>query len=68
MSDLILRPSGLPDPNKAYALQIRKHESAGETEYLTLCRVSEAMGKEIVRAGAPYWLFNEPGMDRGGIR
>lgn len=60
MRDLILRPSGLSDPSKAYALQLRSHESAGETEYYTICRVSVELAKEIVNAGAPSWLFREP--------
>lgn len=60
MSDLILRSFGLSPPGKPYALQIRKHESLGETEYYTICYVSLEMGKEIVKAGAPYWMFGEP--------
>lgn len=61
MVDLILRPSSLnKDPRIRWALQLRWHECCGETEYATLCRVSDATAEEIVRAGAPYWLFADP--------
>lgn len=58
MPDLILRPSGIPE--KPWSLQLRYHESLGETEYLTLARVSEETAREIIEAGEPYWLFGEP--------
>lgn len=61
MVDLILRPSGFEEKHKKpWALQLRFHESCGETEYHTLCRVNDETAKEIIRAGAPEWLFGEP--------
>lgn len=61
MVDLVLRPSGRPESeNKPWSLQLRWHESLGETEYLTLARVSDDMAQQIMRAGAPFWLFGEP--------
>lgn len=59
MVDLILRPSTI-DPKNSFALQLRFHESLGETEYYTLCRISMVIADDIVRAGAPYFMFNEP--------
>lgn len=60
MPDLILRPSGRADPAKAWSLQLRYHESYGPAEYFTIARVSEATAREIIRAGAPFWLFGDP--------
>ncbi|BBU64079.1 hypothetical protein MSC49_40140 (plasmid) [Methylosinus sp. C49] len=61
MVDLILRPSSLSvDPRIRWALQLRYHDSCGETEYATLCRLSDATAGEIVRAGEAYWLFGDP--------
>jgi hypothetical protein len=61
MVDLILRPSSLSaDARIRWALQLRYHDSCGETEYATLCRVSDATAEEIVRAGGAYWLFDDP--------
>jgi hypothetical protein len=65
MSDLILRPSGMIE-GKPWALQLRKHESLGEVEYLTIARVTDEVAREIIRAGAPYWLFGDP--DKRGAR
>ena len=58
MPDLILRPSNSAE--KPWALQLRYHESLGETEYYTIARVSREMADEIIRAGAPIWLYGEP--------
>lgn len=58
MPNLILRPSGIPE--RPWSLQLRYHESLGETEYYTIARVDEKTAREIIRAGAPYWLFGEP--------
>lgn len=60
MVDLVLRPSALV-PGKPWAMQLRWHESVGETEYATLARVGEHTAREIIRAGAPFWLFGDPG-------
>jgi hypothetical protein len=61
MADLILRPTGLPENvNKPWALQLRYHESVGETEYKTLCRVDDETAQEIMKAGKAEWLFGEP--------
>ena len=59
MADLILRPTALI-PGKPWALQLRYHESLGETEYVTIARVSDERAREIVKAGAPFWLFGDP--------
>lgn len=66
MPDLILRPSGLDDPKRAWALQLRYHESVGETAYRTLCRISEDTAHEIIKAGAAGWLFGEPPTSTAG--
>jgi hypothetical protein len=58
MADLVLRPSNNPD--KPYALQLRKHDSLGETAYLTLCRVTAETADEIIDAGRAFWLFGPP--------
>lgn len=61
MVDLILRPSGLAEKfNKPWSLQLRSHESCGETEYMTLARVDDNIAQTIIRGGAPTWLFGEP--------
>lgn len=59
MPDLILRPSSR-DPNKPWALQLRYHESLGETEYCTLTLVTDETAREIIKAGEPFWLFGDP--------
>ena len=59
MPDLILRPSDI-NANKPWALQLRYHESFGETEYTTIARVTKEIAEEIVLAGGAYWLFGEP--------
>ena len=61
MPDLILRPSGLlKSDNPLWALQLRYHESLGETEYHTIARVSDRVAREIIKAGGAYWLFGDP--------
>lgn len=63
MPDLILRPAGGPpphNPRQKWALQLRYHESLGETEYYTVARVSDGVAREIIAAGAAVWLFGEP--------
>lgn len=60
MVDLILRPTGLSNkPQVRWALQLRYHDCCGETDYATIARVSDPTAREIVRAGAPYWLFGD---------
>lgn len=60
MVDFILRPSGLEEKhNKPWSLQLRDHGPV-ETDYHTLCRVSDEVAMQIIEAGAPYWLFGEP--------
>jgi hypothetical protein len=59
MPDLILRPSGL-EGGKPWSLQLRYHESLGETEYDTIADVSDEVAREIIRAGKPFWLFGDP--------
>lgn len=64
MVDLILRPSALSaDPRRRWALQLRWHESFGETEYHTVARITDGVADEIMRAGKPCYLF---GRDRPG--
>ena len=58
MADLILRPS-THISGKPWALQLRNHGPA-ETEYLTIARVSDKLAREIIRAGAAFWLFGDP--------
>lgn len=58
MPDLILRPTGLAE--KPWALQLRYHESVGETEYHTVARITEEVAREIIKAGATRWLFGDP--------
>ncbi len=61
MPDLILRPAGGPEPSdKKWALQLRYHESLGETEYITIARVTDPAAREIIKAGAAFWLFGDP--------
>ena len=62
MADLVLRPSTL-SPEKPWCLQLRWHECCGPTEYLTVARVSDEVARDIIRAGAPTWLFGDP--DKG---
>lgn len=57
MSDLVIRPSGLPE--KPWSLQLREHGPA-ETSYHTLWRGSEEIAREIIDAGQAFWLFGEP--------
>lgn len=59
MPDLILRPS-THVPGKPWALQLRWHDSLGETEYQTLARVSDETARSIIEAGAAFWLFGDP--------
>lgn len=55
MSDLVLRPY-----DKArWCLQLRR-AGLPETEYITLSIGDETWAREIVGAGAPFWLFGEP--------
>ena len=58
MAELVLRPSGLPD--KPWSLQLRYHESVGETEYVTIARVDEETARAIGDAGPVCWLFGKP--------
>jgi hypothetical protein len=60
MVDLVLRPSGLGDERRGWALQLRYHESVGPTEYVTITRVSVDAAREIIRAGAARWMFGAP--------
>ena len=59
MPDLILRPSGLADEQRAWSLQLRYHGMA-ETNYHTIARVSLATADEIISAGIAYFLFGDP--------
>ena len=63
MVDLVLRPSSLVK-DRPWALQLRWHESLGETEYRTLVNVTEATAREIIRAGGARWMFGEPPDDQ----
>jgi hypothetical protein len=57
MVDLVLRPSRTP--GKFY-LELRRHGSMGEVEYATIASIDRHTADEIIRAGAPTWLFGEP--------
>lgn len=65
-ADLILRPSGLVD-GKPWALQLR-YSGMAETNYHTIARVSEEVAREIIAAGAPFWLFGDPDEQRAALR
>lgn len=65
MVDLVLRPSGISEPKRAWSLQLRNHDCSGEVEYVTLCRVSAETAHTIIDAGAPYWLFNPAALGEG---
>ena len=63
MPDLILRPRIIHTdgaPVTKYALQLRFYESLGETEYYDIAVISLDVARDIVRSGAPSWLFGEP--------
>lgn len=55
---LILRPSGVD--KYPWSLQLRFHESVGETEYHTIAHVSDHTAREIIEAGNASWLFGDP--------
>lgn len=57
MPDLILVPS--PTNQHLYLLRLREAGPA-ETEYHTIASVSLAVAKDIIRAGAAFWLHGEP--------
>jgi hypothetical protein len=58
--NLIIRPSALnPNPRKCWALQLR-YSNEAETDYSTLCHLSDGMAKDVLEAGAAYMLFNPP--------
>lgn len=59
MVDLVLRSSSR-NIEKPFTLQLRWHESSGETEYQDLCQVNEEIAKEIIKAGQAIWLFGKP--------
>lgn len=61
MVDLVLRPAHIRRGQaKPWELQIRKHESLGETEYTHLCYVVDDIARDILNAGEAYWLFGQP--------
>jgi hypothetical protein len=55
--DLILVPSSTNQ--HIYLLRLREAGPA-ETEYHTIASVSLAVAKDIIRAGAAFWLHGEP--------
>ena len=59
MADLILRASAFV-PDRPWALQLRYHEHCGPVDDYAICRVSDETAREIIRAGAPFWLFGDP--------
>ena len=59
MPDLILRPSTLK-PGKPWVLQLRYHDCCGPTESSTLAYVSDDQAREVIEAGAAFWLFGDP--------
>jgi hypothetical protein len=61
MVDLVVRQGGSVFPDgKNWALQLRYHEASGETEYYPVARVTKEMAKEILNAGAPFALYEDP--------
>ena len=59
MPDLILRPASPTFSKKPWALQLREHGPA-ETEYHTIAYVGDDVARDIIRAGACFWLFGNP--------
>lgn len=59
MPDLILRPSDHA-PGRPWALQLRRHDCCGPVEYHTIARLTEAEARDVVAAGAAWWLLGEP--------
>lgn len=60
MPDLILRPFDSGDPNKTWSLELRHHDSLGETEYRRIALVSDAVARDIEASGKPSFLFGHP--------
>lgn len=58
MPDLIIRPSGRPHPQD-WVMQLRYHESLGETEYVDIKHMSADMAREVLKAGEPFLLFRD---------
>jgi hypothetical protein len=56
--DLILRPSGR-NPPKEWELLLREHGPA-ETDYYHIAYVGSDMARDIVEAGACFYLFGDP--------
>lgn len=64
--DLILRPTYIQkmiDQGKTYCLQFREHTMA-ETNYQTICYISEEVAVEMESSGKPYFLFGHPNENR----
>lgn len=57
MPNLILRPSNLADKNHKWVLQLRYHESYGETEYVDIKHMSAEMARDILAAKTVELLF-----------
>jgi hypothetical protein len=58
MPDLILR-NGPLGGRKSVEVQLRYHGPV-ETEYVHVCYVTPEAAREMVKAGAPFWLFGDP--------
>lgn len=62
-STLCIKPSGLPEEkNKPWQLVLRTHDMA-ETNYAHVAYLSDSAAREVIEAGAPYWLFGKPNWD-----
>lgn len=59
MSDLVVRPYDLRPNQPKWCLQLRR-TGMPETEYITLATGDDDWAREIIDAGAPFWLFGEP--------
>lgn len=58
---LVLRPYTIDAESRVtkWSLQLRR-AGMSETEYITFATGNEAWAREVVEAGAPYWLFGDP--------
>lgn len=62
MVDLIIRPAGETLTCKPkFALQLRRHDCCGPTDYETLCHIGQEQADAIAQSvGGKVWLFGRP--------
>lgn len=60
MSDLCIKPSGLPESvNKPWSLVLRTHDLSG-TSYRGIALLDDSTAQKVMEAGPISWLFGEP--------